>query len=333
MAKTAKTFIICTLPGCKGFYFALLTVLIVMDSVFREFCDFFLRVIRMRRMISTSVFAAAVGLSESTVRRLADRGDLKMHRTRGGHRRIPATELFRYAQETGATLRGATQPVDSPAGDLRGDTSHHHRLIGEALAVGNTEQFVASLRTLYRTGMTIAELCDGPLHEAIREIGSRWPHDPKSIFVEHRATAICVLGLGQLWSEIPPPVEGAIAAVGAAPERDPYVLPSLMASLVLRDCGYRETNLGPDTPLDVLTDTAEQERPAVVWLAITRPLQSMQYTREIDRLAAAIRRYGGRLLIGGENEATYDSRQAHRCGTMSELAQTAIALAKSETLR
>ncbi len=54
----------------------------------------------MQRMLSTSDFAAAIGISESSVRRLADSGDLEIHRTRGGHRRIPVSEAIRYVRET-----------------------------------------------------------------------------------------------------------------------------------------------------------------------------------------------------------------------------------------
>ena len=55
-------------------------------------------------MLSTSEFAAAIGVSESSVRRLADSGELHIHRTRGGHRRIPAAEAVRYVRENNATI-------------------------------------------------------------------------------------------------------------------------------------------------------------------------------------------------------------------------------------
>lgn len=55
-------------------------------------------------MLSTSDFSAAVGISESSVRRLADSGRLEIHRTSGGHRRIPVAEAIRYVRETGATV-------------------------------------------------------------------------------------------------------------------------------------------------------------------------------------------------------------------------------------
>ncbi len=59
----------------------------------------------------------------------------------------------------------------------------------------------------------------------------------------------------------------APTAMGGAPQDDSYLLPSLMVSLVLHDCGYDETNLGPNTPIDVLTDSVEDEHPNIVWFS------------------------------------------------------------------
>jgi len=52
------------------------------------------------RTLSTSGFAKALGVSDSSVRRLADAAELEIHRTRGGHRRIPVSEAVRYIRDT-----------------------------------------------------------------------------------------------------------------------------------------------------------------------------------------------------------------------------------------
>jgi molybdopterin-binding protein len=46
--------------------------------------------------------AELLGVSPDTVRRLCDRGDLKMIRTPGGRRRLDGVGLARYAQENAA---------------------------------------------------------------------------------------------------------------------------------------------------------------------------------------------------------------------------------------
>ena len=104
-------------------------------------------------------------------------------------------------------------------------------------------------------GISIAEICDGPVRHAMSIIGSSWPSSKRSIFIEHRATVLCVRALCQIRQSLPEVDENAPSAMGAAPQDDPYLLPSLMVSLVLHETGFDEVNLGPSTPVDVLTDS------------------------------------------------------------------------------
>lgn len=280
----------------------------------------------MQRMLSTSDFAAAVGISESSVRRLADSGELTIQRTRGGHRRIPVAEAIRYARETNASVvRPETLGLTSASAIDVKEPGGPQLL--EALSQGHARRATGVIQAMYASGTSIAEICDGVIRDAMISIGNRWPSDKRSIFIEHRATILCVNALCQIRMAIPDPDESALAAMGAAPQDDPFLLPSLMVSAVLQDCGYRETNLGPNTPIDVLTDSVEEERPHLVWLAITNPIRSRQQAREIDDLAAAVQSFGGVLLIGGKSADTHENAFAQRCGTMAELRRKAIALA------
>ena len=47
-------------------------------------------------------------------------------------------------------------------------------------------------------GSTIAQLGDGAIKSALRELGSQWEHDSNGIFVEHRATDICIQVIQQM---------------------------------------------------------------------------------------------------------------------------------------
>ena len=56
-----------------------------------------------------------------------------------------------------------------------------------ALNAGQARMVIGLIPTIYAAGMSIAAICDGPIHQAIQAIGNRWPHDKKAIFIEHRA--------------------------------------------------------------------------------------------------------------------------------------------------
>jgi len=281
-------------------------------------------------MLSTSDFAAAIGVSESSVRRMADSGELSIHRTRGGHRRIPASEAIRYVREHQATI---VRPdlLGLVESDLeQADTSRSAQLLS-ALQGGHAKAVIGLMQSMYVSGMSMAKICDGPIHDAMRAIGDSWTRDKKAIFVEHRATLLCVRALCQLRTVIQDPDDFAPSAIGAAPADDPYLLPTLMVSLVLHDCGFHETNLGPNTPLDVLCDSVEEEQPSLVWVAATNPMRSRIYHRDLENLASTVKVYGGLLLIGGLGSGTYEGPNAVRCESMSELEHRAQSVSQRQT--
>ena len=43
------------------------------------------------------------------------------------------------------------------------------------------------MQAMYASGMPVAEIWDGPIHQAMTAIGNSWPHDKRAIIVEHRA--------------------------------------------------------------------------------------------------------------------------------------------------
>ena len=115
-------------------------------------------------------------------------------------------------------------------------------------------------------------------------------------------------------------------AIGAAPDGDPYLLPSLMVSLVLHDSGFDDTNSGPATPIDVLANAVEDEKSRIIWLALTNPIRSRIQDREMSRLSNAVAACPGTFFIGGKSVDSYGGEGAVRCGTMMELGDRAIAV-------
>ncbi len=279
----------------------------------------------MVRTLSTSEFARALGLSDSSVRRLTDAGEVEVHRTRGGHRRIPVSEAIRYVRATQTPvvhpemlgLDNSPEPVSSdPERDML-----------RVLEEGHATAAIGLMQWLFASGMNVAELCDGPIASALRRIGERWPHDKRAIFIEHRATILCGRALNQLRLSIPVPDEDAPKAIGAAMSGDMYLVPTLMASLVLHDAGFNETNLGPNTPLDVLADAVVDEQPDLIWLSVSEPFRSNSHRAEILKLAEVAQLNNTMFIVGGRHAgelAPLQLDQAHKprwilCNSMVEL--------------
>lgn len=277
-------------------------------------------------MLSPKAVAEAIGVSESSLRRWADDGKLRFSRTAGGHRRIPLNEAIRFVRATDTPvlrpdklgLPGATS--DTPSEDA----------LFAALAAGDATGAAAALTGLYVGGQSIAGIFDGPLRDAMTRMGELWRHRAEGIMIEHRATEICIRAISLLRTLMPEPAPHAPFAVGCGPERDPYVLPSMMAATVFADAGFRDINLGPDTPIDTLEHGVRDSEARVAWLCVMAPSKNRS-------IGAMLRDYGQRLaelrctLVAGGRQLQPGSASPHDnvhvIGSMGELHSFARGLA------
>jgi excisionase family DNA binding protein len=250
--------------------------------------------------LSPKELARAIGVSESSLKRWADRGVIQVNRTAGGHRRISIPEAIRFIRESGADLvdpRILGLAEVAPSADLPARGAESERLF-ELLQAGNGNGARGMILSLYLSGWSVADICDGPLREALQRVGELWKHDSAGIFIEHRATDICIQAANQLRLLLPPADPGLVA-VGGAPAGDPYLLPSLLASAVLAAEGYSATNLGPDTPYESLLLAATENEAKLVWLSLSGD-HDLSATREaVLGLGIQLAEGGAHLVVGG----------------------------------
>lgn len=256
----------------------------------------------MKPVLSPKEVAEAIGVSESSLKRWADAGRLHVYRTAGGHRRIHVAEAIRFIRESGATVIRpdvlGLPDADSMRQDDRSGASDSDRLLAY-LEEGKAAEARGLLISLYLSGRTIAELADGPIREAMRELGTLWNHGEEGIFVEHRATEICLQAVHQLHLLVNIP-DDAPNAVGGAPEDDPYLLPTALAAGVLAEAGFAAVNLGPDTPAMALRAAYEEYQPRLVWLSVSSPTHMEQWRAEALQLLELVSGSEATVVIGGQ---------------------------------
>lgn len=282
----------------------------------------------MERLLTTKELGQALGVSESSVKRWADDGTIRATRTAGGHRRITRADAIRFIRATHA-------PVAAP--ELLGLADVGIALSDSLSAGTDAERLLTYLRTgaaasargliqaLYLQGEEVAAIIDGPLRQALETIGELWQLTPDGIFVEHRATDICIEALTLLKGTFSHESQGPLA-LGGAPAGDPYLLPSLSVATVLAAEGYETVNLGADTPTDTLQRAAQQLRPRLVWVAAKSPASCAQIEADLTALLAALEPLGASLVIGGQAASELrlaPSERLHVGQTMAELAELA----------
>lgn len=286
----------------------------------------------MERLLTTRDLAEAIGASESSLRRWTNSGAIRTSRTVGGHRRIPLSEAVRFIRESRATVvrpqalglpdapreRSGDAASPRPAGASAVDESLY-----AALAVGDGARAKGEILSLYLGGAGLAAIFDGPVARAMHRVGELWRHDARGILVEHRATDLCLQAVNALRQLLAPAGRAAPAAIGGAPVGDPYLLPSIMAAAVLAEAGFRETNYGPQTPLDALAAAAEEQGVVIVWLSVSGADEVDQLRRAVEKLARRLARRDATLLVGGRLAGEVVAKPAPNVHVMSSMAQLA----------
>ncbi|TVR40333.1 MAG: MerR family DNA-binding transcriptional regulator [Planctomycetota bacterium] len=251
----------------------------------------------MKHFLSPRELSALLGVSESSIKRWTDDGLISSSRTAGGHRRIAVTDALQFVRSQGLEM-AQTELLGLPA--LRGEHRHLEAAIKESLLSGDRPTLERLLVDQYASGASIAALCDGPLRQSFQDIGDLWQHQDDGIFIEHRAVDCCLQALTTLRGVLPSPPSEAPQAVGGAPSNDPYLLPSIIASLVLLAEGWRTVNLGPNTPWQTLITAAQHLHPTLIWVTVSAPVAADIAAGWKD-CHTALSSHGVRCAVGGRH--------------------------------
>lgn len=286
-------------------------------------------------VLSTRRLAGAIGVSESSIKRWVDDGTLPARRTAGGHRRIPLADAIRF-------VRAARLPVVRPQylGLTEVDRARHPvggdsdgARLARWLLAGAAGEAQGLLVERYLRGDSIASIVDSHVREAFATIGELWRHDESGIFLEHRATDLCVQALHGLRSLVAPPSPGALRALGGAAPGDPYVLPSLAVATALADVGLHASNLGPDVPLATLARAIEQEGVSIAWLSVSVANDPARLARDLNDLARRLGRRGVTIVVGGRAATglpLVPSPSLHVVATLGELVAFVLGMGRGQ---
>ncbi len=254
------------------------------------------------RYISTLRAADALGVSISTVKRWVDDGILPAHRTAGGHRRLLRADLLALARQGELPRRDLTSLSRIASfGDQPLDLESVSAALLTAVLRRDGTEVSALIRTAYHSGAAIAILSDRVIAPVLAKVGQQWECGRIDIWQEHQATQLCVSALYELKDELERRAQRhRPVAVGGAPEGDPYLLPTLLAQMVLLDAGWEPVNLGPDTPLTSLAGAMRELRPRLVWLSVSHLEKPADFLREYRQFYQAAEQIGVAVAVGGQ---------------------------------
>ncbi len=224
----------------------------------------------MNSLLTPRQVAQSLGVSESSLKRWCDRGDLPFQRTAGGHRRIPVKAVVRFLREN---QREVIRPeiLGLPVGTHRHGSplGRSVTMLSKALIQGDAVNSRRIVLEFFLAGNSLATISDDLITPALAIIGDRWQCREVEVFEEHRAVEIIVRILHEFRMTIESSQARSRTAIGGTLEGDLYGLPTRMVELVLLDMGWAATSLGTSLPLDTLLCAIDQVRPQLFWLSIS----------------------------------------------------------------
>ena len=272
----------------------------------------------------------ALGVSEASIKRWCDQGQIESVRTAGGHRRIPVSSVVAYLRQTG-------QPIVAPGvlglpavrGSQGRSLAQSRVLLEAALEAGATDQAVELVVNLYLGGYAAVEICDQCVAPVLHAIGERWECGSVEVYQERRACEIVVRLVHRLRELLRPVPASAPLACGGTMHRDPYTLATAMAELALREAGWQAQSYGSGLPVSTLLAALDKDRPRLFWLSVSAFDSPEEFLADYGQLYERASALGVTVVVGGRalsRELRREMVYATFCDTLRQLAAFAATL-------
>ncbi len=264
------------------------------------------------KLFSTSDLARMWNISESTVKRWADSGDLVCVRTRGGHRRFTLEEVSRFQRSQGfdavgrlaAAAEDDDDRTDGDASDLdRALERPNFAALAETFRIAAVAGDLASvtnvLARLYLRGVVVVDIFERIVAVAMHQIGEGWMRGELTVADEHLATRTVVDALVRLHPELLKRAPNRKTALVGCPENEMHEVAARCAAVLLDLEGWNVVLLGMNTPFYSFEDALERHRAELIVVSSTLLVDLDRQSRDFAALAASASRSGARVVVGG----------------------------------
>jgi excisionase family DNA binding protein len=260
------------------------------------------------KLFSTTELSRMWNVSESTVKRWADSGELRCIKTVGGHRRFQLEEISRFQRSQGFDAVGILGDLDANAETTDPLERALERVDSETLSgiyfqhavEGRGEVLVRMLGRAYLRGIPPIDLLERIVTPALRRVGDLWRKGELTVADEHLATRTTVDVLTRLQADLARSQPGARVAVVGCSEGELHEIGSRCAGLLLEVEGWQVISLGTNTPFFSFEDMLGRYKPQLVCIGATIMTDIERQAREYARFYETARAMDARVVLGGE---------------------------------
>lgn len=269
--------------------------------------------------------ALSLSVSESSIKRWCDSGVIPTVRTVGGHRKITLGGLEEFLSATDRVLANpdalgpAAERIRRKAGTRQLDPSDFQN----SLAEGDERACLDQLTQKLDQGWSVYRIAETLIVDSMRGVGEAWQCNSLDVYQERRACDICVRLIQYLNQQVGRPGVSAPVAIGAAPETDPYQLPTMLVELTLREVGFNAVSLGNNLPVESLIQAYKDYQPSLVWLSVSAVDDTARMIAEQNKLADSLGEDVA-LLVGGQaltDDVRPRLRYTAHCDSLRNLAE------------
>lgn len=265
----------------------------------------------MSKYFSPKEVARAVGVSESSVKRWVDRGQIQALKTEGGHRRVQPSSVLDFLRRTGRPVFDP-EAIALPKGlslsqgiSIEESKRQYHAAIIE----GNEELAVQLAIGSFVAGHSVAKICDQVITPAFHEIGNLWECGEVNVYQERRACEVCQRTLHELRRVIKINSPDRPLAMGGTLDGDPYTIASSISELVLRDVGWRAMSIGNMLPFEAIRTALTEQQPKLFWVSVTSIRDPSRFVAEFNMLFDVAHSTDTALVVGGQALTTQIRQQ------------------------
>ncbi len=283
----------------------------------------------MKELLTPKQVARAIGVSEASMKRWCDKGYVPSVRTIGGHRRLPINGVMQFLRESGHEIvRPEVLGLPPTTGQGRETLDRARGRIVDALRAGDEQQLARLVLDLYLAGHSACDICDQGIAPAFHDIGTRWQHGEIEVYEERRGCEVCTRVLYLLRRLLPVVPPGAPTAIGATLAGDPYLLPTLMVEIALREAGWRADSYGCGHPAATLGSAIATIRPRLFWLSVSAIDSNEDFLAEYGRLYETAQSCRVPIMVGGR-ALTEDIRRRMQYSAYGDNLRHLVAFART----
>ncbi|MBS1517802.1 MAG: helix-turn-helix domain-containing protein [Bacteroidetes bacterium] len=270
-------------------------------------------------IISSKKAAEFLNVNESTIKRWADKGKIKSHKTPGGHRKFKMEDLKKVSEENNYLVPFDFSPVFTDK--IYDNISNRNfsaltSAFGKILLRADSEPAYQMLYLLYLNKVPVAEIFDELVRKTMQNIGDLWSKGIIGVEDEHIATNTLMKAIIRFENDVTDRFFSVtsknLTAVCAGLEKERHDIGLHCVKIALKHLRWKVVFPGTNTPAESIINLLKNTKPDILCLSLKSDSEGSKIKTEIYKIIDYTKEMNIRVFAGGITEPGEDSDRITR---------------------